>query len=990
MTDSNTNRDKQELSILAQVADWAWQTDQNFTLQQGEAQIGSLLGANMQPLLGQNLLKLSELLMLDDEEWRALKESVSAHERFANVLMLTQHLNDAPIMMNVCGAPQFSSEHNFLGYRGTCTAIHHEQATRILLQYFEQHLTRQRGSDHFEFLVRSLATISAMDRVVIARVAQGDNDSLHTMAVWSDGRLRENFSYPLEGTACAASIGAGGCFYEDDLQRLFPADNRLKHENIHAYRGYKLVDAKGVTLGVLAFMSHTVISKSHFIEQIFRVMAERVQIELERLRNDQRQRLQASAMNKAQILSGFGAWQYDLSTRRFNLGEAASEVLFDLDIFTRKNRANTDPLKAILELVIPSALASAKAFWNNVINNNSLQKGTFPIRTSKGTRWLTAIAAKETFHCAGTPQSLIVGVIKDASEERAAQQQLRLLTAAVGQSSNAISITDLSGDIIYANPAFKTMTGYSISEALGKSTSILRSGLTPDLTYTNLWTSLKAGRTWRGELNNRRKDGALYWASTSITPLRDSESAVQHYLSVQEDISIRKQQDEKLVHQAHFDALTNLPNRLLAYDRLNSSLKHARRSKNPMSLMFLDLDNFKQVNDSLGHDAGDQLLINAAKRLQSTLRDGDTVARLGGDEFLIILESADVKAAELSVGRIMRALEAPMNIETRDIVTTASIGITIFPLDGDTPEQLMRNADSAMYKAKEQGKNTFQFFTEAMNEESQWRLMVETELRQALARDEIFLVYQPIVDAQSGAVVGAEALVRWQNAELGQMSPLDFIPLAEELGLIVDLGEFIVKQAAAQCANWQKTIPDFFMAINISPKQLNNDVLKNSLSRALKLNKLSSKSLVLEVTEGVLVDNVDTALAYLNHLSEAGMQLAIDDFGTGYSSLSYLKTFPFDRLKIDRSFVSNALSSLEEKVLVQVMIDLAHQFGMTVVAEGVETKEQLALLQTFGADHYQGYLFSRPLAAEEATALISPQGLMAEEVDGISNTLLES
>ncbi len=974
MNYSNTAHNKQELSVLAQLADWAWETDQNLTLREGSAQIGSPLRIDFPSLLGNKLLDIPGWRIFSEDEGLALRASVAAQERFTHALMLARDASGGPVLIDVCGASIFSAEGGFLGYRGTCTLVESTPAARIVTQYCESSLAGKQGNSYFESLVSALAAVSAIDKVWVARVAHGDSDNLYTMAVWSDGRLAENFGYSISGTACAESIGADECFYANGLQRLFLQDNTLECGYSHGYCGYKLVDSAGVTLGVLAGMSQNVISQNDFHDKIFRAMATRAQDELERLRNDEHLRLKASSMNRVQALSGFGAWQYTLSTARFSVDDSAAKALLDLEIFTVESGADIDVFKVIQERALPSSLGPLKAFWNAVISGEVAQEGTFALRTSRGIRWLTAIAGMEVLESAGVPQSVVVGGVKDVSEERAAQQQLRLLTAAVGQSSNAISITDLAGDIIYANPAFKTMTGYSISEALGKSTSILRSGLTSRLTYANLWKSLEDGRSWRGELNNRRKDGELYWASTSIIPLRDTDQIVQHYLSVQEDISVRKQQDEELVRQAHFDVLTALPNRLLAYDRLESSLKHSRRSGSQMSLMFLDLDNFKQVNDSLGHDAGDQLLINVAKRLQSTLRDGDTVARLGGDEFLIILEAADVKAAELSVGRIMRVLEAPMSIEAREIVTTASIGITIFPFDGDSPEQLMRNADSAMYKAKGSGKNTFQFFTEAMNEESQKRLMIETELRQALARNEISLAYQPIVDAKTGVIVGAEALVRWFNSELGQVSPLDFIPLAEELGLIVELGEFIVERAVAQCACWQNSIADFFMAINISPKQLNNDVLKSSLNRALAVNRLSSKSLVLEVTEGVLVDNVEAALEYLNHLSSTGMQLAIDDFGTGYCSLSYLKTFPFDRLKIDRSFVSSALSSQEEKVLVRVMVDLAHQFGMSVVAEGVETAEQLTLLQEFGADHYQGYLFSRPLTAAKATELISTQG----------------
>lgn len=963
-----------ELRLLASVADWSWRTDAELKVCDVVGNASRVLGIDAENFFGTHLLQLPQWRFLLSDVFTDVRTALDTHKPFTNAFVVSHHADGFPVLLDVNGSPIFDSEGEFSGYQGICTVIKDQSAVRIILECFDHSLAGKLGFDYFRGLVQSLSNTLNVDCVIVARYHPSNRKMLQTLAMWDNGVGHDNMTYPLRGTPCEQTLKSGVLHVSRGLRQRFEGINLLEQEQFESYLGSPLYDSDGQVIGLIVCMHRRELHHIEHLQQVCDALTARTQSELVRLQDEEQINLQKGTLDKAQLMTGFGAWRYEVD----------SDEVYMSDVTRLLLTGNGQPftkLKDIIDHVLPEHVESVRAFWRSVFEMGHLQEVTFPIQTNhKGIRWIKTIADCEYGGVVdgSTRVTRVTGVIKDVSEERASQQQLRLLTAAVTQSSNAISITDLNGAIMYVNPAFTSVTGFTVADVIGASTSILKSGLTPNATYEDLWSALSCGETWRGELNNRRKDGRLYWAATLITPLRDADATVVNYLSVQEDISVRKQQEEKLLHQAHHDALTDLPNRLLAYDRLSVSVKHSQRFEHPMCLMFIDLDNFKQVNDSLGHDAGDMLLVKVARRLQSTLRDGDTVARLGGDEFLVILESANAHAAELSAKRIMRILETPMSIEGRELVTTGSIGITQYPQDGNTPEVLMRNADSAMYKAKAQGKNTFQFFTQTMDDESQKRLDTESQLRRALARNEIKLVYQPIVDVRTGAIIGAEALARWDSQLLGVVSPLEFIPLAEELGLIVDIGDHIIGQAVSQCASWQKVSPGFLMAINISPRQLRDATLKHSLKQALEFNGLDYRQVILEVTEGVLVDNVESALAYLRELTGTGLQLAIDDFGTGYSSLSYLKTFPFNRLKIDRSFISDALGSSEGMSLVKVMVDLGHQFGMAIVAEGVETQAQLEYLEGLGADSYQGFYYSKPVSADDFARLLDDETLVLE------------
>ena len=469
-----------------------------------------------------------------------------------------------------------------------------------------------------------------------------------------------------------------------------------------------------------------------------------------------------------------------------------------------------------------------------------------------------------------------------------------------------------------------------------------------------------------GELCNRKKDGTLFWEYAIISPIKEDDGRITHYVAVKEDITVRKSYEERLLRQVNYDALTDLPNRGLAMDRLSQGLKRARRLDRFVGLMCVDIDDFKKINDTFGHAAGDDLLIEVAERLTNAVGDGETVARLEGDVFVIILPDLEASIyAEVSTRRVIKAFADPFFVEGHEIVLTASIGQTLFPADGSEPQVLMRNAQSALYRAKAAGRNTCRYFTPRMNKDARNRIQMESLLRRAIENDELAVLYQPVVDALSGDWVGAEALMRWHNPQLGAIGPNEFIPLAEESDLIVGLGEWILEKACHQAAAWNQGRGDpLRIAVNVSARQLKDVSFVETVSRILQESGLPADRLDLEITERLLLERETETGRIIDILDGMGVGLSIDDFGTGYSALTYLRRFPTDILKIDRSFIRNLESSETDDALVKAMIAMAHCLGIKVIGEGVETAAQSAILRDAGCDFFQGFLYGKPMSAE--------------------------
>jgi diguanylate cyclase (GGDEF)-like protein/PAS domain S-box-containing protein len=548
-------------------------------------------------------------------------------------------------------------------------------------------------------------------------------------------------------------------------------------------------------------------------------------------------------------------------------------------------------------------------------------------------------------------------------ERQAVENRLRILGKFFENTNEAVIITDSQARIIEVNDAFTRITGFDKEEVIGRRPTVLRSYRNSRRAHMQMWKSILRRGSWQGEVWDRRKNGEIYPVWLSIGPVRDDENAMRHYVAIASDISAIKKTEERLEHLAHHDSLTNLPNRILFSDRLLQAVALAKRNKKMIAVMLLDLDRFKEVNDTLGHRLGDQLLIEVSRRLKNSIREVDTISRLGGDEFAIILSDiSDIESAAQVAQHFMQSVSEPFEIENHEIFITTSIGITIYPADSDEMESLLKNADTAMYHAKSRGKNNFQFFTNEMNNRIIEKLFIESKLRRALDHKEFQLYFQPQVEAETGCIVGMEALLRWVNPELGDMPPSKFIPIAEDTGLIIPIGAWVIQEACRQAMSWQEDgVPILNLSVNLSARQFHKQTVVEMISGILKETGFDPRHLELEITESVIMQDVDDNIQTLRSLKDLGLRLSIDDFGTGYSSLNYLKRFPIDVLKIDQSFVRDITSDPDNSSVVSAIIALAHSLNLKVIAEGVETAEQLEFLREHKCDEVQGYLFSRPI-----------------------------
>ncbi len=625
--------------------------------------------------------------------------------------------------------------------------------------------------------------------------------------------------------------------------------------------------------------------------------------------------------------------------------------------------------------------ATLAALEKHIAGETPTYAAVFRMRYRNGDwRWILARGKVVERDPAGKPLRLI-GTQTDITERVAAEQAVREAATVFEATSEAILITDAGGVIKRVNTAFTTITGYAPYEVVGKKPALLKSGRHDAAFYAALWRTLLTRGHWQGEIWNRRKNGEIFPVWETISAVRNTAGEIIEFVSLFADITQKKRSEEEIAYRANYDALTGLPNRTLMTERLNQAIKQARREDSRIAVMFLDLDFFKQVNDTLGHAMGDRLLQAVAERMRLCVRETDTIARQGGDEFVILLANIeDAAAAGVVADKILAQLCTPFTIDDNEIHIGASIGITLFPDDGRDIETLFRNADLAMYRAKESGRNNAQFFEMKMTTAAIERRALEADLRGAIARGEFAIFYQPVVELASGRIVAAEALLRWRHPQRGLVPPDRFIPLAEETGLIREIGAWVFSAACGQLARWRADGYQLTLAINVSVRQLPEAFSVAHILATLAEHDLSPRQIVLEITEGVLLADSPAIQEWFLAATDAGLSLAIDDFGTGYSSLAYLKRFPVHHIKIDKSFVRDMTTDPADRALIEAILAMAHSLGLAVVAEGVETTAQADLLLAGACEYAQGYLYGKPDEPAVLERLLAAQASTSSQV----------
>jgi diguanylate cyclase (GGDEF)-like protein/PAS domain S-box-containing protein len=564
-------------------------------------------------------------------------------------------------------------------------------------------------------------------------------------------------------------------------------------------------------------------------------------------------------------------------------------------------------------------------------------------------------------------------VMIDISQQKANDDYLRQAAAMFESAREGVMVTGANEQILVVNRAFSELTGYSATEAIGQTPKILKSGRQDEAFYRVMWAEIDKTGYWQGEIWNRRKNGEIYPQMLSVSAVRNEYQQVTHYVGVFSDITQLKDAVNRLDYLAHHDPLTDLPNRLLLFARLEHCIELSNRERKSAALLMLDLDRFKDVNDSFGHLAGDELLQKVAARLTSRLRGVDTVTRLGGDEFALLLEDlSHPQDAALVATEIIEALSEPWRLSNgAEVRIGVSVGISLFPEHGETSEELLQHADAALYRAKDEGRGNFKYFSEDLTDAAKRRINLESLLRRAITKAELQVHYQPQIDLRTGVIIGAEALLRWQSTDEGMIPPSQFIPVAEETGLIGEIGEWVLLEVCRQGQRWLKAgLPPLRLAVNLSPYQFRHGDIVARVSAILNETGFPAERLELELMESALMARESEAVHILGQLRTLGVRLAIDDFGTGYSSLAYLKRFPLDSLKIDKSFIDDIPELEDDKEIAAAIIGMAHTLRLKVLAEGVETEEQLNFLKEHGCDFYQGYYRSPAIPAELFAKLV--------------------
>lgn len=762
---------------------------------------------------------------------------------------------------------------------------------------------------------------------------------------------------------------------------LAPEQEIINNFDINDYKDKSELTASKLITTIIASLRGyddliTIKSLVHSNEQLEQLVQERTQA-----LNDSNAMLQQQLEIRQQLLDDFQYNQYLLAEaqRIANIGNFVWDLhtgvmTWSEQLFTLLKYAHNEiqpSWNAILNLIPEQHRTEVKKTISQAIFTKQPYSVEHGILLEDGsTLYVRQQGQVETN--GNSEKNTLIGTIQDITASHRSEEIMRKLSAAVEQTADLVMITTLEGVIEYVNRSFTTMTGYSTTEIIGKTPAILNSGKHRQEFFHDLWNTVLRGEVYHGVLINQRKDGSHYYEEKTITPLRDTTGIITHFISTGKDITQRMADEERVRHLVNHDVLTGLPNRMLLSDRIEQAIARARWRDRKVAVLFLDVDRFKIFNDTLGHDAGDNLLIQMSERLLTCVREGDTVARLGGDEFSILLNDIRSKTDINAVtDNILAEMQKPFLLTDREYFTTASIGVSFFPDDGETGAELLKKADGAMYFSKSRGKNCASFYTSEYESQANEKLTLESELRRALERDQFELHYQPQLDIFSGELIGVEALLRWNHPDKHAIAPKKFIPILEETGMILPVGEWVIRRACEQAyARQQAGMKPLRVAVNVSINQFRDKKFVGIINTILNDTGLDAKYLELEITESILIHNINEAFRILRQLNGLGVQLAIDDFGTGYSSMNYLSRLPFDMLKIDRSFIAASTNSKEDATIVNTVVALAHSLNMQVIAEGVETPEQLKLLHQAGCNLIQGYLCGKPQPLDAIDAML--------------------
>ncbi|MBI1943214.1 MAG: EAL domain-containing protein [Betaproteobacteria bacterium] len=958
-------------------SDWYWEQDEQFRFRHmaGPGAAAMSRGGDPYVYVGKARWEIADLSPVEGD-WSAHRAQLERHEAFRD-LVLRRQMNDGTVRyMAVSGAPMLDAAGRLTGYRGVGRDVTAQRRAEQLraLELTVAHLFSgiPSAADALKAAIRAICDTEHWDCGRYLWVDPADH-VLRFGEGWNvaDPDI-EHYMEDSRRTVYAPGFGIAGTVWQSQQPLWVPditRDARVARPGLARATGMRgtfavPVAAEGRTIGVLIFQSHQIREPDAQLLETLQVVGGQIGLFVQRAQAEQatlerEAQLRLLTDNVPGMICYLGPdYRYRYANLRYREFYAGTR----------------DPIdgRTLEEVLGAEAWQAERERIDRALAGETLEYVRKHRRASDGSKRELDVSLVPHRDAAGRVLGLYVLVL-DVTRRRRAEAALRLRDRAIEQSVNSIMITQPVGGrqkIVYVNPAFERITGYPAAEAIGKNPAFLHRGDRNQPGVEALRTAEREQRDMTVLMRNFRKDGTPFWNELRVAPVRDEDGRVTHYIGVSNDVTERIRYQEEIERSANFDTLTGLPNRNLLNDRIAQAIVQAARSSRPLGVMFVDLDHLKRINDTLGHEMGDRVIAATGRRIAEALRTGDTVARLGGDEFVIVL--ADMKRSEDAAhvaAKVLNCVGTPLRMEAREFVLTASAGIAIFPRDGTDAATLLRNADAALYRAKEQGRQCFRFFAPEMNQRVVEFLALEQALRRSLEAQEFWLQYQPIVRLATGEVVGAEALLRWRRADGSMVGPAQFIPVAEESGLIVPIGRWVMQAAARQAAEWNRgRAKPLYVSINLSARQFKDPGLLDAVRAALEDADVEPSLIKLEITESTVMQSAEEATRLLGALKDRGVMLSVDDFGTGYSSLGYLKRFPIDTLKIDRTFVRDLAVDRDDLAICDAVIELGRGLDLEVVAEGVETREQSQVLRSHGCELAQGYLFGRPVDPAQFSA----------------------